>query len=178
MLTTWCKYEQPRSDLWDTPPWVWEEVAQFISTKDDVVWEPFVSSTHYSKSCWENLDIQCIETESDFFETTMPSGCTLLVSNPPFSRKFDVLERVFEENIQRFALVFPANTYASASVKRLIQKYNVNDLQLYVPSKRMNFRSVVDPEKKSRAGFDSVFICRNFLPRQLVFAPPHRKKNI
>ena len=85
---------QPKSDTWDTPHFAYEEISQFLC-EDDVVWEPFVGpERRQSEDIWEKLQVRYKATRSDFFQTKMPDACTILVSNPPFSRKFDVIEHL------------------------------------------------------------------------------------
>ena len=128
------------SDDWLTPDDVWRDV-KIVLKVNDVIWEPFVSHTHHvSKDTWQDCGIQCIETTTDFFNEKMPEEATVLVSNPPFSRKFDVLRSCLERSNLRFALLLPSWVFASATVRKIIKEFGAeNNLSLIVPTKRVHY---------------------------------------
>ena len=70
------------------------------------VWLPF----NDSDSVWGNVlaerGFDVVATVGDFFTTDPPSGVQCIISNPPFSRKRDVMERIKALNL-RFALILP-----------------------------------------------------------------------
>lgn len=70
------------------------------------IWCPFNdTSSNFSKVLRE-CGYEVVTTDTDFFCTDIPDGCNAIVSNPPFSRKKEVLERCRELGI-RFALILP-----------------------------------------------------------------------
>ena len=144
-----------RSDDYDTPGWVWVDIAQFIPPTQ-TVWEPFPSLSRRSVKHLEKIFSTVLLTETDFFETEWPEGA-LLLSNPPWSRKFDVLERLLLEK-RPFALLLPAWVPFSASMRRLQCKYGAQ-ISIVVPHKRPSF---IDPRTGTPVGkstFDSIFVC-------------------
>ena len=70
------------------------------------VWLPF-NDTH---STWvealEARGFEVIATEGDFFTTDPPIGVQAIISNPPFSLKKQVMDRIKSLNM-RFALILP-----------------------------------------------------------------------
>lgn len=70
------------------------------------VWCPF----NDAKSVWPDVlrerGFDVVVTDGDFFETAPPDGVQCIVSNPPFSKKKQVLDRIKELDL-RFALILP-----------------------------------------------------------------------
>ena len=152
------------NDEWLTPNEVWQEFATLITDKE-IIWEPFVSQNHQlSKQSWDKLSIQCIQTFSDFFQTEKPKQATILVSNPPFSKKFQVLEKCLNNKDLRFALLLPAWVYASSTVRKIIYKTDAKGLALIVPKKRVHYLHPKTLAQHRKTNFDSVFISRGILP--------------
>ena len=147
------------NDHWLTQPSTWRELAQLLQ-KEEVVWEPFVCQPHnISQQTWKEMNYGCVQTTNDFFETLMPPSATCLISNPPFSRKFDVLDKCFESNL-RFALLLPSWVMACSSFRKLVKKYKVEDLAIVIPSKRTHYINPKTMETLKTTNFDSLFISR------------------
>lgn len=70
------------------------------------VWMPFNDMDSAFKSALEERGYDVVATEGDFFTTEPPSGVQCIISNPPFSKKREVMERIKELNL-RFALILP-----------------------------------------------------------------------
>ena len=70
------------------------------------VWFPF----NDMESVWVDVlterGFDVIATDSDFFTTEPPSGVQCIISNPPFSKKREVMDRIKALNL-RFALILP-----------------------------------------------------------------------
>tara|TARA_B100000780_G_scaffold277153_1_gene247207 strand:+ start:924 stop:1421 length:498 start_codon:yes stop_codon:yes gene_type:complete len=145
------------SDHWLTQPETWIEFSQIIQ-KEEIIWEPFVCEGHaISTETWRKNGFGCIQTNSDFFHTIMPESTTCLISNPPFSKKFDVLEKCFQSKI-RFALLLPVWVFASSTFRKLLKKYVVQELALIVPSKRVHYINPTTLKVMNKTNFDSIFL--------------------
>ena len=152
------------SDEWLTPTDVWADFKTVLK-EDDVVWEPFVSKLqHLSKDAWTQLDVPCIETTTDFFTQDMPKDATVLVSNPPFSKKFQVVEHCLQHKELKFALLLPSWVFASATVRKIIYKTSTTDIALIVPKKRVHYVHPHTLKQMKKTNFDSAFISRGILP--------------
>ena len=154
------------SDNWETPPEFYKHLYPLV--KDYKIWEPFVGVTHRSTKAMTELGLDVQETPTDFFEQVNNWPCDdegkpkLLLSNPPFSEKFKVLQTLVE--IQRdgvvkpFMILLPSWVYASATFRKLVKKEKFKP-QIYVPAIRLNFYSSVDFKQKKATSFDSTCIC-------------------
>ena len=70
------------------------------------VWCPF----NDAKSVWADVlrerGFDVVTTDTDFFATEPPQGVQCIISNPPFSLKKAVMDRIKELNL-RFCLILP-----------------------------------------------------------------------
>ena len=70
------------------------------------VWLPFNDANSVWAHVLENAGFEVVVTNTDFFVTQPPSGVQCIISNPPFSKKKEVMDRIKELNL-RFALILP-----------------------------------------------------------------------
>ena len=98
----------------------------------------------------------------DFFEYE-PEHYDIIISNPPFTMKDNVLKRLYELN-KPFAILLPINSLQGA--KRF--QY-VKDLQLLYFDQRIGFHNKNDMEVPIEGSpFASGYFCKNFLPNDLI----------
>lgn len=144
------------NDEYYTPKEVWELIKPFLPT-DKVIWEAFRGdgkSAEHLKSF--GLTVVC--EDEDFF--TANHG-DLIVSNPPFSIKKAVVERLYQLN-KPFVLIMPYEV--------LFYKYFApfqKDIQLIIPKTRINF---LKEGNLVKFNYDCVFFCWKLgLPKDLIF---------
>lgn len=90
----------------------------------------------------------------------------VIVSNPPFTLKDEVLERLYEIN-KPFAILLPIQSLQSAKRTPLFIK---NGLQLLCFDKRACFYTNNEMEYiKFGNHFASAYFCKDFLPKDLIF---------
>ena len=70
------------------------------------VWCPFNDTNSVWVNVLKDRGFDVITTDTDFFVTPPPAGCQCIISNPPFSKKKEVLDRIKELNL-RFCLILP-----------------------------------------------------------------------
>jgi hypothetical protein len=142
------KFEQ--DDHWNTPETVWESIAHLIPKK--VIWEPFLlkNETSTSVACLKKLGFEVIgDSGSDFFETNCGE---VIVSNPPFSIKKKIFERLAVLD-KPFMLVVPV----SILTKQYLNCLNKTKLQIIIPAKRIHFIKGNDETK--RCWYDTLVVC-------------------
>lgn len=105
-----------------------------------------------------------IETGTDFFEIENFREYDAVVSNPPFSKRQKILEKLFEENIP-FAMILNFNGLFDS--KKRFDLFKNNKFELLVPKGRMHFFNS-DTEGNS-PNFQSVYVCSGILDKQIVF---------
>jgi len=148
------------SDLWETPDTLWNSVLPKLYTKPIRIWEPFVGVTNRSTKIFKELGHDVIETTDDFFTLTWPETADVLISNPPFSRKFEVLEKLIqlqEYKTHPFMILLPSWVFASATVRTMVKKYKI-ELQIVVPPMRVHYYHPETHQQVRKTAFDSVFV--------------------
>ena len=91
-----------KHDDYMTPKYAWDNIKQFIPN-DKVIWEAFYgdgNSGHYLTELGFNI----IHKPIDFFENNFGD---LIVSNPPFSKIKEILNRL-EELDKPFIIILPS----------------------------------------------------------------------
>lgn len=104
-----------------------------------------------------------IDDEQDFFEYE-PDDYDIIVSNPPFTIKDKILERLYELE-KPFAILLPLNSLQGQS--RF--KYFEQGLQLLSFDQRIGYHNVNSMDKTVEGSpFATAYFCRNLLPRDLI----------
>ena len=93
-----------------------------------------------------------------------------IISNPPFSCKDEVLKRLYELD-QPYAMLLPLPTLQGQ--KRFPY---IKDCEALIFDKRVQyFKDIEQTEVSKGASFGSIYICKNFLPNDLIFKELKRK---
>lgn len=82
-----------------------ETIAQHIIRPMNV-WCPFDQEWSVWIPVLKRHGHKVVATSTDFFTTDPPPGTEAIISNPPFSRKKDVVKRIDELGL-KFALILP-----------------------------------------------------------------------
>ena len=98
----------------------------------------------------------------DFF-TCVPKHFDYIISNPPFTVKLEVFERLFSFN-KPFAMVMglPILNYQVVGDFFLEQQEKDKRLQLLIVNKKVSFDG-------NTASFNNSFFCHRMLPHDIVF---------
>lgn len=131
------------NDEYYTPEYVWSDISKYIP-KGKTIWEPFntVKDKNSLKSSrnLKELGFKVIRKpydpdtkRNDFFESNHGD---IVVSNPPFSMKREVLERL--KKIEKpFILLLP---HATMNTKYFRDMFlNDKELGIIIPRKRIDF---------------------------------------
>lgn len=111
-----------------------------------------------------------IDEGKDFFSYEPDEPYDYIISNPPFSCKDEVLKRLYELN-RPYAMLLPLPTLQGQ--KRFPY---IKDCEALIFDKRVQyFKDIEQTEVSKGASFGSIYICRNFLPNDLIFKELKRK---
>lgn len=105
-----------------------------------------------------------IETGQDFFDYTDPLG-EIIVSNPPFSKRDKIFERLYEWDIP-FALIINFNGLFDS--KKRADIFRQHKVEMLVPRGRMKFYHR-DMGLLNSPNFQSIYVCNRLLENQIVF---------
>ena len=149
-----------------TPSYMIYPILKYVS-KDKIIWCPFdKEESNYVKVLKkENYKIiySHIETGQDFFEYE-PKEYDLIISNPPFSKKLKIFNRLWKLN-KPFAILMCLPCLNYQEIGNFF--YNNSGLQLLIFDKKVSFNG-------NQSSFNTSYFCKDFLPRDLMFETlPH-----
>ena len=112
-------------DSYATPDYVWKNIKDYIP-KNKTIWEPFYCQNSDSSTVLQKLSCKkVIYKNIDFFKHNF-GEC--VISNPPFSKKSEVLENILKEYCLKRNLFNPAhpspNIFIGKLQVRMKQYYN------------------------------------------------------
>jgi len=161
-------------DEYETPSGVVRYMVRHVAranAANDVVWEPFAAPSDAAARVMRAEGVRVVSRTGDFFAVdTAPAGTTLIVSNPPFSRKREVLQRL----VRDFAdvpcvLVLPLATLGTAYFSALFGALR-RPWQVVVPPARIRYCDARGAQVAGSPTFHSVFLCvgRHFAASRLT----------
>ena len=134
----------------------------------NIIWCPFdTEDSEYVKIFKEagyKVIYSHIDNGQNFFEFEPKEDYDVIISNPPFSIKDAILKRLSELK-KPYAMLLPLPTLQGQ--KRF--DYLV-DSQVLIFDKRINyFKDYKTKEIQKGVSFASIYICKGFLPKDLIF---------
>lgn len=154
------------SDQVYTPSYAVKPIIKYIKP-GSIVWCPFdtIDSAYVEELNAAGFTViySHIDNGQNFFEYE-PDEYDVIISNPPFSIKDDILRRL-DELDKPYAMLMPLP--ALQGQKRF--KY-LKGSQALIFDKRINyFKDLKTKEIQKGISFASIYICKNFLPSDLLF---------
>lgn len=149
-----------------TPFYAVEPITKYIP-KEKKIWCPFDCEWSafyqtFNRGGW-HVTRSSIEEGQDFFEFA-PNDFDIIVSNPPFTRKDEVLKRLYELG-KPFAILLPLNSLQGVSR----YEYFKQGIQLLSFDKRIAFHSPDNMEEyRKGSSFATAYFCRDILPHDLI----------
>ena len=111
-----------------------------------------------------NVTYSHIDTGIDFFDIDNLQEYDAVVSNPPFSKRQKILERLYVEKTP-FALVMNFNGLFDS--KSRWEMFRRNGVELLIPLGRMHFFN--EKCDGNSPNFQSVYVCNGMLDKQIEF---------
>lgn len=143
-----------------------EPLLEFIP-KNKVVWCPFDEDWSAFYQTFKEHGYKVIRSslveKQDFFTYEPKEQWDILISNPPFSKKDEVLARAYSFN-KPFALLLPANSIQGK------KRYGIfkNNIQILCFDARVDYHTNGNYETYTKGNhFGSAYFCRDLLPTKL-----------
>ncbi len=157
-----------KHDTYMTPKYAWENIKEYIP-KDKVIWEAFYGDGQSGNYLTELGCKEVIHGHIDFFKNDKGE---VLISNPPFSKKKEVLTRLKELG-KPFIMIMPSSTINTQYMRNLFAD-NKDPIQIIIPRKRIQFIKLVDGKpvenQRSACNFDCLYICYKInLPNDITW---------
>lgn len=159
-----------KNDEFYTPRYAITPILKYVRN-DSNVWCPFDTEESLFVKMLREKGCDVTSTHiwhgEDFFKLSPPPGCEYIISNPPYSTKGDVLERLFALNVPFAMLIGVVGLFESQKRYNLFKN---NDFEIMYLNKRVAFFKDYSEQKPSlNPPFSSAYICKNVLPKQIIF---------
>ncbi len=160
------------SDECLTPRYVIEPILKYLKAKNyKKVWCPFDLEHSLYVRVLKNNGFEVVNTHiktgGDFFTIDYKKlDFDCIVSNPPFSKKDEILKRLYEIG-KPFAVLLPQNSLQSEKRTSMFIKYGLEYLGF---DRRACFYTKNELDKiKFGNHFASAYFCKDILPKNLIF---------
>lgn len=159
-----------KNDEFYTPPYAIRPILKFIP-RDWRVWCPFdgpdSNFVRLFRKRGNSVIHSHIEDGRDFFKWKPKIRHHVIVSNPPYSLKNEVFDRLFQLGKPFAMLVGVVGLFESQFRFEMFAK---NSFEVMYLSKRISyFKDYSDPKPSINPPFSSVYITHNLLPKQIMF---------
>lgn len=156
------------NDEFYTPEYAVKPILEFIKP-NSIIWCPFDTDESNYVKMLRNEGHDVIATHIynglDFFETNIE--CDYIISNPPYSKKGEVLQRLFDLNIPFAMLLGVVGIFES---QKRFEMFRDNKFEILYMNRRVSyFKDYNDQKPSLNPPFSSVYICNNMLPKQIMF---------
>lgn len=150
-----------------TPFYAVEPLLKYIP-KDKIIWCPFDEewSAYYQLFNENGYKVirSSLKDGHDFFQYEPSEHYDIIISNPPFSKKDKILERLYELN-KPFAILLPLNSLQGKRRYLSFQK----GIQLLAFDGRVNFHTNNNFKTFTKGNhFASAYFCKEILPKDLI----------
>jgi hypothetical protein len=159
-----------QNDEFYTPEYAVLPILKYLP-RDKVIWCPFdTEDSNFVKILRDQEYIVILthkDTGYDFFNYEPVGHYDYIISNPPYSLKNEVFERLFSLGKPFAMLVGVVGIFES---QKRFNMFKDNDFEIMYMSKRISyFKNFADPKPSLNPPFSSVYICKGILPKQIVF---------
>lgn len=166
--------KQRNTDEWFTPPEAVRIIVPYLKAKRyKRILCPFdkADSEFVKVLRREGFEVTHghIETGEDFFERTDLHDFDAIVSNPPFSKRQAIFEKLFQAGTP-FALIINWNGLFDSKARWRL--FKANTFELIVPLGRIHFFN--DKCEGNAPNFQSVYVCSGMTNKQIEFAGGER----
>lgn len=164
------------NDEFYTPAYAIIPICKYIAAKSKI-WCPFDKQESLFVRVFESLGHEVkathISNGEDFFALEVPE-CDYIISNPPYSRKGDVLQRLFEIGKPFAMLVGVVGLFES---QKRFNMFKTQKFEIMYFNKRVAYFKDYEEQRPSlNPPFSSVYVCHNILPRQIIFEEIHKEE--
>lgn len=158
-----------KNDEFYTPLYAVKPITKYIKS-NSIIWCPFDTDQSLFVQEFRKQGHTVIATHiwngDDFFKIEVPK-CDYIISNPPYTLKTEVLEKLFTLNIPFAMLLGVVGLFES---QKRFNMFKNNEFEIMYFNKRISFFKKYEDKKPSiNPPFSSVYICQNILPQKIMF---------
>lgn len=157
------------NDEFYTPEYAIVPLIKYLKS-GSTIWCPFDTADSLFVKVLSREGFNVVNTHilgGDDFFTCDPPECDYIVSNPPYSLKGDVFEKLFGIGKPFAMLVGVVGLFES---KKRFNMFKNNVFEVMYMDKRISYFKDYGEQKPSlNPPFSSVYLCSGVLPQQIVF---------
>lgn len=166
------------NDEFYTPNYAIEPLLKYLNPGSTVLCPFDTENSNYVKYLIQNghnVIYSHIQNGQDFFELSEPNfaGIDYIISNPPYSLKYEVFKRLFEIG-KPFAMLVGVVGLFESQKRFNIFKDNKFEI-MYFNLRISYFKSYDDQVTKLNPPFSSVYITSGILPEKIMFETISKK---
>ena len=155
------KSMKSKNDERYTPPILVRPILKYLKP-NSIIWCPFDTENSEFVILLKNAGYKVIYSHiwygQDFFEYEPDEEYDYIISNPPFSKKLQVLDRLYKLN-KPFAMLMNIECLNYQVVGNFFLD---KELQLLIVDKKVSFDG-------NTASFNTSYFCKDMLPKDLMF---------
>lgn len=167
-----------KNDECYTPAYAVKPIQKYIKP-NSVIWCPFDTEESFFVKVFKELGHTVIATHiwtgTDFFNCEIPE-CDYIISNPPYSKKTEVIERLFEIGKPFAMLMGIVGLFES---QKRFNMFKNNNFEIMYLNKRVSFfQDYKDPKSfpSWNPPYGTVYLCKDILPNSIVFEEINKVK--
>ena len=161
--------KKAEKDEWFTPPEAIYSILRYLKP-NSIIWCPFdTKESNFVKILEKDGHIvhaTHIINGEDFFNIPCPKECEYIVSNPPYSLRNKILQRLFEIG-KPFAMLMNTNGLFDSSLRWDL--FKTNNFTLIYLKGRVNYMEEYGKKPKSSPPFQSAYICHQISGEKIIF---------
>lgn len=158
------------NDEFYTPEYAVEPILKYLNPNSNILCPFDTADSNYVKILRDqghSVTYKHILKGEDFFKMDRPEGYDYIISNPPYSKKTEVLEKLFNWKIPFAMLLGVAGIFES---KTRFSLFRDNEFEVMYFNKRISyFKDYTDQKPSLNPPFSSVYITHAVLPERLIF---------
>lgn len=160
--------QSPHGDEYYTYQRAVEMIIPHIPENINKIWCPFdTEASQYVitlRKYGYQVDYSHINNLS-FFDVEIPLG-EMIISNPPFSCKTQILQKLFSWDIP-WAIILPMQGLFDSKIR--FELFKNNDFEMLIPKGRIKYFHK-DYGHMSSPNFQSIYLCHHVLKEKIIFS--------
>lgn len=142
------------------------------------IWCPFDTEdslfVRYGRQQGFKVIASHIDNGKDFFKVWLKKQPDYIISNPPYSEKQRVLQRLFKHDVPFAMLMGVVGLFESQA---RFEMFRDNEFETMYFNKRISyFQDYNEPKPSKHPPFSSIYVCHNILPDKYVFEEINTKE--